>query len=223
MAKILIYNNNLNRMETYYRGLSEAMPYIANRTLTVREFRSNSSSNILWTSTKTMNAWNNFRNLYGRSIYVGFAFKRPWEGGHANLSQHYAGTAFDVAQNISYSSRVALRNLAATSGFWSYVEPISLTPSWVHFDARTTAAGYPLVKLGTRSNYVCILQDALSTLGYLANGLDGIFGNNTRNAVISFQKTNGLSADGIVGSNTWNNLMSKVNGIGKTSTVINNY
>ena len=39
MAKILVYNNNSNRMETYYRGLSEAMPYITNRTLTVNEFR----------------------------------------------------------------------------------------------------------------------------------------------------------------------------------------
>lgn len=80
MAKILVYNNNANRMETYYRGLSEAMPYITNRTLTVREFRSNSNTNILWTSRRTMNSWNQFRSIYGRSIYVGFAFKRPWEG-----------------------------------------------------------------------------------------------------------------------------------------------
>ena len=86
MAKILVYNNYSNRMETYYRGLSEAMPYNANRTLTVKEFRANSRSNILWTSTLTMNAWNSFRYLYGRGIYVGFAFRRPWEGGHGTLS-----------------------------------------------------------------------------------------------------------------------------------------
>ena len=122
MATILVYNNSANRMETYYRGLSEAMPYITNRTLTVKEFRSNSSSNILWTSTKTMNSWNSFRALYGRSIYVGYSFKRCWEGGHANLSQHYAGTAFDVGQNLSSSGRLSLRNLAASSGIWSYVE-----------------------------------------------------------------------------------------------------
>ena len=81
MAKILVYNENSNRMETYYRGLNEAMPYIQNRTLTVREFRSNSNTEILWTSRNTMNSWNRFRTLY-----VGFAFKRPWEGGHANQS-----------------------------------------------------------------------------------------------------------------------------------------
>lgn len=90
MAKILVYNSNSNRMETYYRGLSEAMPYVTNRTLTVREFRSNSNTDILWTSRRTMNSWNNFRSLYGRSIYVGFAFKRCWEGGHANQSHDCA-------------------------------------------------------------------------------------------------------------------------------------
>ena len=122
MAKILVYNNQANRMETYYRGLSEAMPYITNRTLTVREFRSNSNTNIVWTSRNTMNSWNRFRAIYGRSIYVGFAFNRCWEGGHANQSQHYAGTAFDVGQNLSSSERLAMRNLAASSGIWTYVE-----------------------------------------------------------------------------------------------------
>lgn len=86
MAKILVYNNNSNRMEIYYRGLSEAMPYITNRTLTVKEFRSNSLSNTLWTRTRTMNDWNQFRYIYGRSIYIGFAFKRCWQCGHGNLS-----------------------------------------------------------------------------------------------------------------------------------------
>ena len=196
MAKILVYNNNSNRMETYYRGLSEAMPYVTNRTLTVREFRSNSVSNILWTSRNTMISWNKFRSLYGRGIYVGYAFKRPWEGGHANQSQHYAGTAFDVGQNLSYSARVAMRNLAASSGIWAYVEPINLTPRWVHFDDRTTASGFPTIRYGSKGNYVCVAQDSLNALGYSKGGLDGIYGTNTRNAVLTFQSRNGLSADG---------------------------
>lgn len=220
MAKILIYNNTSNRIEIYYRGLLEAMPYISNRTLTVKEFRSNSLSNTLWTSTKTMNSWNQFRNIYGRSIYVGFAFKRCWQGGHSNLSQHYAGTAFDVGQNLSYSERVSMRNLAANSGAWVYVEPIIETPSWVHFDARTTISGYPTVRYGSIGNYVCTGQDALNALGFSTGGLDGIFGVNTLNAVLTFQNRNGLSVDGILGPITWRNLMAQANGIGRTATVI---
>ncbi|WP_298461291.1 peptidoglycan-binding protein [uncultured Cellulomonas sp.] len=36
--------------------------------------------------------------------------------------------------------------------------------------------------------------------------VDGIFGNGTRNAVINFQSSNGLYADGIIGQLTWNAL-----------------
>lgn len=44
MAKIIVFNNDTNRMETYYRGENEAMPYNTNRSLTVGEFRGSSGS-----------------------------------------------------------------------------------------------------------------------------------------------------------------------------------
>lgn len=221
MAKILVYNNNTGRMQTFYRGLSEAMPYNSNRTLTVSEFRSNSRSNILWTDLRCMQAWNSFRYIYGRPIYVGYAFKRPWEGGHSNLSQHYAGLAFDVGQNLDYSSRLAMRNLAYNSGIWSYVEPLNLTPRWVHFDDRWTLAGYPVIRQGSRGPYVCIAQDGLINLGFDTGGLDGIFGSITRNGVIAYQQSRGLSADGIIGNNTWSTLMQEVVGMGESGSTIN--
>lgn len=82
MAKIIVYNNDTDRMETYYRDLSESMPYNTNRTLTVKEFRGSSNSNTLWTTKKTMTSWNTQRYIFGLPIPVGYAFKRPWEGGH---------------------------------------------------------------------------------------------------------------------------------------------
>lgn len=114
-----------------------------------------------------------------------------------------------------------MRNLAASSRIWNYVEPISATPRWVHFDERTTIAGYPTIRFGSRGNYVCVAQDALNTLGYGTGGLDGVYGIQTRNAVTRFQTVSGLTSDGILGPNTWNVLMAQVNGIGRTSTVIN--
>ena len=130
MARILIYNNDNNRMETYNRGENEPMPYNTNGTLRVREFRGSSRSNTLWTTRNTMRAWNSTRYLYGAGIPVGFAFKRPWEGGHGLQSQHYAGVAFDVGQTLSNAQRNRLRNTAINSRTWSYVEPASLTPTW---------------------------------------------------------------------------------------------
>lgn len=136
MAKIIVFNNDTDRMETYYRGEAEPMPYNSNGTLKVREFRGSSNSNILWTTKRTMQAWNSQRYIWGSAIPVGFAFKRPYEGGHGTQSQHYAGVAFDVGQTLSSSRRNALRNSAINSGVWSYVEPASLTPTWVHWDRR---------------------------------------------------------------------------------------
>ena len=136
MAKILVFNNDRDRMETYYRGEAEPMPYNTNGTLRVREFRGSSKSNILWTTKRTMQSWNSQRYIFGGPIPVGFAFKRPYEGGHGNQSQHYAGVAFDVGQTLSSNRRRVLWNSANNSGVWTFVEPISLTPTWVHFDKR---------------------------------------------------------------------------------------
>ena len=115
MAKIIVYNNDTNKMETYYRGENEAMPYNKNNTLKVGEFRGSSKSSTLWTTKRAMEAFNEQRNRWGGPIPVGYAFKRPWEGGHGQQSQHYAGTAFDVAQDFTSKRRERLRNDASNS------------------------------------------------------------------------------------------------------------
>lgn len=218
---IFVFNNNTNRMERFERGLNDPMPYNTGNTLTVRDFRGSSKANILFTDRRVMEAWNAFRRYYGRPIDVGFAFKRIWEGGHGQQSQHYTGTAFDVGQKMTAAQRNELYNAAIRSGIWGYVEPLSLTPSWVHFDRRIGAvSGYPTLREGNRGIYVMLLQDALNALGRPTNGMDGIFGPGTRNAVVNFQRTNGLAADGIVGPITWARLVKQAVGIGKTATVI---
>lgn len=84
-----------------------------------------------------------------------------------------------------------------------------------------STGGYPTIRRGSLSNYVLIAQDDLNTLGYRTNGLDGIFGAATQNAVIAYQRSSGLAADGIVGCNTWRALQEAVVGTGATGTTIN--
>ena len=91
MAKILVYNESANRMETYYRGEQQAMPYNTNNTLLVREFRGRSTSQTLWTTRNAMLAWNSQRYIYGAPIYVGAAFRRPWEGGFKSIKTCFGG------------------------------------------------------------------------------------------------------------------------------------
>lgn len=63
-----------------------------------------------------------------------------------------------------------------------------------------SAAG--LSKIGSRSEEVRAVQQALKEKGYYNYTVDGIFGTRTRYAVISFQKDNGLDPDGIAGEKT---------------------
>lgn len=227
MAKVFIYNEYDNRMLTYYLSENDPMPYAYGTTMRVREFRGSSNSPTLWTTIRAMEAWNLTRRSYGKGIYIGYAFKRIWEGGHGTASQHYAGVSFDVGQNVSSTERRAIWNAANNTGAWGYVEPLNLTPTWVHFDRRYfrpacsgTTSGYPTVRRGSISTYVLILQDALNALGYTTYTLDGKFGPNTERAVIAFQQDMGLTADGIAGCNTWKKLTSATVGIGRTQGVI---
>ena len=55
---------------------------------------------------------------------------------------------------------------------------------------------------GSRGEQVALVQQKLRQYGYLSQEADGVFGRNTYNAVIAFQRKNGLTADGRVGSAT---------------------
>lgn len=60
----------------------------------------------------------------------------------------------------------------------------------------------PVLKNGSEGDQVKTLQARLQELGYYSGEIDGQFGNGTREAVYLFQQQNGLSADGVVGSDT---------------------
>lgn len=218
MPIINVYNNDTGYIEKYNRRLLDAMPYIWGRTMTVGEFRANSLSNILWTDKRMMNSWNRFRYAWGKPIFIGYAFKRIWEGGHSSQSQHYAGLALDVGHTMTGIERNRLRNFAVESEEWTYVEPGYITPRWVHIDDRygipaCRRGGYPTLSLGSRGVYVFILQDSLNTLGFIGSGLDGYFGYGTRGALLNYQSQQGFATTGIADCNTITVITSQVNGI----------
>lgn len=64
-----------------------------------------------------------------------------------------------------------------------------------------------VLKVGSTGTLVQYLQSLLNTLGFGNLTVDGIFGQNTKNAVINFQRNFWLTPDGIVGANTWNKLL----------------
>jgi len=60
----------------------------------------------------------------------------------------------------------------------------------------------PLLQLGSIGQDVIELQQKLTDKGFSPGTIDGDFGENTKQAVIAFQRSVGLTADGIVGTDT---------------------
>lgn len=59
------------------------------------------------------------------------------------------------------------------------------------------------LSIGSQGPDVRVVQSLLNRIGYNAGPVDGVFGNRTYQAVVAFQRNNGLAADGIVGPATW--------------------
>lgn len=96
---------------------------------------------------------------------------------------------------------------------------VIITSSGKTFDSIALANGYKIsgsngtpsklafssgqnLKKGSRGSDVKVLQQLLTSRGYSTKGIDGIFGNNTDQAVRKFQRDKKLSVDGIVGPAT---------------------
>ena len=70
-----------------------------------------------------------------------------------------------------------------------------------------TRAACVNVRQGAKGNLTRIIQGRLYCMGYDPSGFDGSFGPGCAAAVKTFQTDAGLSADGIVGKNTWAALL----------------
>lgn len=63
-------------------------------------------------------------------------------------------------------------------------------------------SSYAVSKLGSSGDEVKSIQRKLSSLGYYKGSVDGIYGQQTKSAVTSFQRNCGITADGICGKQT---------------------
>ena len=100
---------------------------------------------------------------------------------------------------------------------------LTLTKLYAETDGQSATVTTPVttnpntLKYGDSGSRVTELQTALVKLGYNTNGVDGRFGAGTQRAVISFQKDNGLEADGLAGTKTLELLYKKADGTSSSS------
>ena len=85
------------------------------------------------------------------------------------------------------------------------------------FGALLPAYAATVLEVGSRGDDVTKVQKRLIQFGYLSGTADGRYGEKTRDAVILFQKRNGLTVDGRVGSRTAAALGVTLSGSGSSS------
>ena len=69
-------------------------------------------------------------------------------------------------------------------------------------EAQLISVSAATYRVGSSGSTVKTIQQKLKNWGYYSGAVDGVFGAKTKAAVVSFQKKNGLTADGIVGNAT---------------------
>ena len=106
------------------------------------------------------------------------------------MSQH--GSQY-LAKNLGYSWQSIL-TFYYTNSTLSTVSSAPALPGW------------PVLRRGDSGTKVQAMQYLLRQRGYSISA-DGVFGSGTENAVRQFQSAQGLTADGVVGQNTFNKLI----------------
>jgi hypothetical protein len=132
--------------------------------------------------------------IYGRPIFpLGQVYNRP------------------PARQIFRFRELSRAYGAAGVSWWDWQEATSA--AWMALSrpagALTGYQPYTLmapIKKGAKGDLVVWAQEHLISAGY-GLGVDGGFGGNTRRAVLGFQRSHGLTADGIVGPATWSALL----------------
>ncbi len=121
-----------------------------------------------------------------------------------------------TVENIKSSAKKVLAtSLCAISILSAGLIVPSVAPNMVSTPFAVTAnaaIANGVYCVGSRGTQVQYIQWNLNALGFNCGTPDGIFGNMTKNAVMSFQRAYGLTVDGIVGSQTIN----KLNSLGQT-------
>lgn len=76
-------------------------------------------------------------------------------------------------------------------------------------EVPTWTVKVPMLEYGHIGGYVAAAQALLVLRGFGVgpDGADGDFGNNTRSAVLRFQRSRGLEDDGVIGPATWDALL----------------
>jgi zinc D-Ala-D-Ala carboxypeptidase len=96
---------------------------------------------------------------------------------------------------------------------------MAFTTLGVNNAEAVTFNSWPVVKEGNTGSQVTTVQHLLTSKGY-STAADSSFGPATKSNVIAFQRSRGLSADGVVGAATWGRLADATLRSGSTGSAV---
>lgn len=162
---------------------------------------------------KSMGVWHTDRDFQsGDVLYYDWdrlGDSRPAD--HVGIVEKISGNTLTVIEGNNGNfpnDRVRRREISSGSSLiFGYARP--------KYPVKSSANGsdvdisLPTIRKGDSGNAVKILQLALVAYEYNIGkyGADGDFGSDTESAVKQFQKRSGIAVDGIVGENTWYELL----------------
>lgn len=161
---------------------------------------------------KALGVWHTDRNFQSGDI-IYYDWDISGDADHVGIIEKVAGNTLTVIEgnNGNYpNDRVRRREISSASSLiFGYARPkypvkSSANSSDVNISLTT-------VRKGDSGNAVKILQAFLVAYEYSIgiSGIDGDFGSDTESAVRQFQKNSKIEVDGIVGKDTWSELLKR--------------
>ena len=118
--------------------------------------------------------------------------------------------AFQKANGLTADGKVGASTWSLLFSGTAFAAGVTATPvpTAVPTPAPTMARPTSTVRKGSSGADAKMVQNRLKTLGYFKNKVDGKFGDHSVSALKAFQENNGLTADGIAGTDTYDVLFS---------------
>jgi len=184
---------------------------------TVSEFACKDGSDKVLIDTDLVDVLQKIRDHFGKPVKINSAYRTvSWNAkqGGSSSSYHCKGMAADIKIEGVSAVEIAYFAQTVTNGVGAYYYG---TSDFVHVDTRPTVKHWLCAKAGKYEYYNTDLMPTIKkgsskstavkfVQKKLGISIDGKFGSGTRSSVIKFQQDNGLTADGVVGKNTWTKM-----------------
>ena len=161
---------------------------------------------------KALGVWHTDSNIQSGDILY-YDWDSSGDADHVGIVEKVNGMSLTVIEGNNGNfpnDRVRRREInSASSLIFGYARP--------KYPVKSSANGsdvnisLPTVRKGDTGTAVKVLQAFLTTYKYDIgiSGIDGEFGSDTESAVKQFQKNSEIEVDGIVGKDTWSELLKR--------------